>query len=101
MTRDSIIAELVRRCIPADASPEAKATRYREIADAVRAAGTRYAEPAWVLVQDADGDALAAFSEQVAALKATEPKAIPAPAPKVRRSSWRPERVRVAMPRGL
>ena len=74
MTPNDITAELVRRCIPAGASPEDKATRYREIAAAVKSA-SRYAEPAWVLVREQDGDVLDVFNAQVAAFEATEPKA--------------------------
>ncbi|NUB18247.1 hypothetical protein GBZ26_03270 [Azospirillum formosense] len=70
MTPNDITAELVRRCIPADASPEDKAVRYRQILAAVKSAG-RYAEPAWVLVRDRDGDVLAAFNAQVVAFRAT------------------------------
>jgi hypothetical protein len=73
MTPNSIAAALSRRCIPADASPEDKAVRYREIAAAVKSA-RRYAEPAWVLVRDRDGDVLDAFNAQVAAFRATAPK---------------------------
>ncbi|MDW7555517.1 MULTISPECIES: hypothetical protein [Azospirillum] len=100
MTPSEVSAELVRRCIPSEASPEAKAEQYREILAAVNAAG-RYAEPAWVLVRDGKGDVLAAFTVQVEAFKATAPKASPAPAPVIRPSSWRRELVRVAAPRGL
>ncbi len=75
MPPTDITAELVRRCIPTDASPEDKATRYREIAAAVKSA-RRYAEPAWVLVRDRDGDVLAAFNAQVAAFEATAPKVV-------------------------
>ncbi|NUB25734.1 hypothetical protein [Azospirillum brasilense] len=100
MTRDSIIAALVSRSMTASAGPVEKAARYHEVAAAVNAAG-RYAAPALMLVQDAEGDVLAAFAAQVDALRSTEPKASPAPTPVIRPSSWRREMARVVNPRGL
>lgn len=81
MTPNDITAELVRRCIPADTTPENKAVRYREIAAAVKSA-RRYAEPAWVLVRDRDGDVLDAFTAQVAAFRATAPQPTTATGPR-------------------
>lgn len=73
MTSNPILTELVRRCVPADATPEEKAIRHREIAAAVKSAG-RYAEPALMLIEAGNTDVFDAFQAQVQAFKATAPK---------------------------
>lgn len=89
MTHDDITIELARRCIPADATPEEKATKFCEIETTVKAAGGR-AVASWVLVEKLDApDLFAAFRAQVEAFKATAPSGPPPrPRGRVTRSSY-------------
>jgi len=95
---DEIWTELARRAVSPDDTPQRKAERWIEAERAVKAAGSRYAGPAWALVRDMrDGDMIAAFNEQVQAFRDLPSRDNASvggaqPAQRVRQSSWRVRR---------